>query len=58
MISSVREIGTLISTMADISFSLRMSSRIVPVAGSFMSEVIGLRFSKATPAFASAQHIS
>ena len=31
MISSVRSTGTLISTIADISFSLRMSSRSVPV---------------------------
>ena len=56
-ISSTRSTGTLISTIADISFSFRMSSRKVPVATSLISDVIGFFFSKATPASASAQHI-
>ena len=57
MISSVRSTGTLISTIADSTFSSRMSSRMVPVATSVISDVTGFFFSKATPAFASAQHI-
>ena len=42
MISSARATGTLISTIADISFSPMMSSRIVPVVTSDISEVIGI----------------
>ena len=50
MISSVRSTGTLISTIADINFSPRMSSRSVPVLTSVISDVIGFFFSKCTPA--------
>jgi hypothetical protein len=57
-ISSTRSTGTLISTMADMSFSLRMSSRRVPVGTSVISDVMGFRFSNVTPASASAQHMS
>src|SRR5450432_4051307 len=56
-ISSVRATGTLISTIADISFSPRMSSRSVPLPTSVISDVIGFRFSKDTPAAPSRQHI-
>ena len=50
MISSVRSTGTLISMIADITFSFMMSSRIVPVATSLISDVTGFFFSKLTPA--------
>src|ERR1700675_4161194 len=57
IISSVRSALVLISTMAERTFSSRMSSLIVPVDTSLIKEVTGFFFSKETPAFASAQHI-
>src|SRR5581483_5485436 len=58
IISSVRSTAVLISTIAESSFSLRISSRKVPVDTSVIKDVTGFFRSKLTPALAKAQHIS
>ena len=58
MISSVRATSTLISMMALITFSLRISVRMSPVLTSVIRVVMGLFFSNETPALARARDIS